>query len=347
MYCPNCGTASTEGQSFCVKCGTKLDAIAARSVPSPPAAGITSPYSNFWRRAAAFLIDIFILLFIYVLILAFASGPNKTASPIAPLLFFVAVWVYFAGMESSKLQATIGKLALGIKVTDLQGRRIGFGRATGREFARILSGMPLYIGYVVAGFTKRRQAFHDMIAGTLVVNKRCSSEEVATAGPAPTESSAAVALIVVVIAFGFIFVIGILAAIAIPAYQTYTIRAQVTEGLMLANDYKAAVSEAIARGQQPSTISMETLNISAPSSGKYVDSLKVVSGAIAIKYGRAANSLIAGKILVIVPAVESGNQNIVWTCGHATTPGNATPSVAGASKYTTVADQFLPISCRQ
>ncbi len=74
-------------------------------------------------------------------------------------------------MESSSKQATLGKMALGIIVTDVNGERIGFGRATGRFFGKIVSGMIFYIGYIMAGFTDRKQALHDMMAGTLVVNK--------------------------------------------------------------------------------------------------------------------------------------------------------------------------------
>ena len=83
-------------------------------------------------------------------------------------LFFFAGWIYEAAMENSSKQATLGKMALGLKVTDLEGRRISFARATGRHFAKIISKMILLIGYIMAGFTQRKQALHDMIAGTLV-----------------------------------------------------------------------------------------------------------------------------------------------------------------------------------
>jgi uncharacterized RDD family membrane protein YckC len=78
-------------------------------------------------------------------------------------------WIYEAALESSSYQATLGKMALGLKVTDLEGRRISFARATGRHFAKILSGLMFFIGFIMAGFTQRKQALHDMIAGTLVV----------------------------------------------------------------------------------------------------------------------------------------------------------------------------------
>jgi uncharacterized RDD family membrane protein YckC len=82
----------------------------------------------------------------------------------------VAKWLYFAYLESGEKQATWGKQALGIYVTDLAGQRVTFGRATGRFFAKIVTGLiPLGIGFIMAGFTERRQALHDMIASTLVL----------------------------------------------------------------------------------------------------------------------------------------------------------------------------------
>jgi uncharacterized RDD family membrane protein YckC len=80
-------------------------------------------------------------------------------------------WLYFALFESSVWQATLGKKALGLEVTDMQGARINFARATGRFFAKFLSGIILLIGYFMIGFTQRKQGLHDMIAGTLVIRK--------------------------------------------------------------------------------------------------------------------------------------------------------------------------------
>ena len=80
-------------------------------------------------------------------------------------------WVYYALLESSTWQATLGKKALGLEVTDLQGARISFGRASGRWAARYISTMTFLVGYIMAGFTARKQALHDMIAGTLVIRK--------------------------------------------------------------------------------------------------------------------------------------------------------------------------------
>jgi uncharacterized RDD family membrane protein YckC len=84
---------------------------------------------------------------------------------------FVINLLYYSLLESSAWQGTLGKKALGLAVTDLEGRRISFGRAVGRWFAKIISSLTLLIGYIMAGFTAKKQALHDMIAGTLVIKQ--------------------------------------------------------------------------------------------------------------------------------------------------------------------------------
>jgi uncharacterized RDD family membrane protein YckC len=84
------------------------------------------------------------------------------------VLSLLVSWLYFAGSECSSAQATPGKKALGLVVTNLNHERISFGRATARYFSKFLSELTLYIGYVMIGFTAKKQGLHDMIAGTLV-----------------------------------------------------------------------------------------------------------------------------------------------------------------------------------
>lgn len=122
-------------------------------------------YAGFWKRAVAFLIDAIIVgVIIGVSDLIFAEW-------LAGLIGVVAGWLYWAGMESSARQATIGKQVMNIYVTDLFGQRISFMRATGRYLGKILSGMILLIGYFMAGFTARKQALHDILANTLVLDR--------------------------------------------------------------------------------------------------------------------------------------------------------------------------------
>lgn len=89
----------------------------------------------------------------------------------ASLIFGVITWLYFAIMESSVARATLGKLALGIKVTDIRGNKISFMKATGRYFGKIISGLILCIGYLMAGFTEKKQALHDIMSGCIVIRK--------------------------------------------------------------------------------------------------------------------------------------------------------------------------------
>lgn len=157
-------------------------------------------YAGFWRRFAAYIIDGFIIAFIQQIMvipflaifgLSFISSSGldfeelESSDPAAlgylvaiigayfsiAILMIVLQWLYFSLMESSKYQGTLGKIALNIKVTNYQGERITFLRATGRYFGKILSGIIFMIGFIMAGITEKKQALHDMIAETLVVKK--------------------------------------------------------------------------------------------------------------------------------------------------------------------------------
>ncbi|POZ52300.1 serine/threonine protein kinase [Methylovulum psychrotolerans] len=152
--------------------------------PSTSTQTVTPPnpsgYAGFWRRFAAALIDGVVVLIInvlaYVAIAAGVvfSGFNEAIMSVSILVCAVNLqlnWLYFAGMESSGYQATPGKLAVGLKVTDLKGRRLSFARASGRFFGKIVSSLTLGIGFLMAGFTQRKQALHDKMAGCLVLDK--------------------------------------------------------------------------------------------------------------------------------------------------------------------------------
>ena len=149
----------------------------AMPVPPPPSMEAPVSYAGFWLRFAAYFIDAVIFTAVFgVLGAMFATGiKNSTAigndTGVLQLPLIIIAWLYYALMESSSKQATLGKMAVGITVTDLQGQRISFGRATGRYFAKIISGIILLIGFIMAAFTEKKQALHDMIAGTLVIKK--------------------------------------------------------------------------------------------------------------------------------------------------------------------------------
>jgi len=141
-------------------------------------------------------------------------------------------------------------------------------------------------------------------------------------------------------------IIGILAAIAIPAYQNYTIRAQVTEGLSLGDGWKTAIAEYYANvGTMPPTTA--ALNGGAvASTGKYVTAVVVNKGAIEMTYGGQANANISTKTLALLPYTNV-NGDIVWVCGLAAVPtiGTLTAQSTDTAATTTVVAQYLPTVC--
>jgi len=131
-----------------------------------------SHYAGFWKRFAAYVVDIAIIYagtFVLGMLWAILFGRYVDMTGLKVLSVLLVV-VYFAAFESSRYQATPGKMALHIKVTDLHGNRIDAWRAVGRYLAKIISGIILCIGYIMVAFTQKKQGLHDIIAGTLVVN---------------------------------------------------------------------------------------------------------------------------------------------------------------------------------
>jgi uncharacterized RDD family membrane protein YckC len=139
-----------------------------------PPAGYASPM----QRLGAFVLDFlflgagtFFLTFVVALVMPRLLESEGGLLAVGNLLPFALALLYYAGLESSRFQATPGKLVLGFKVTDLCGRRISFSRATGRHFAKILSGLLFFLGYAMIFFTRRRQGLHDMLAGCVAVGR--------------------------------------------------------------------------------------------------------------------------------------------------------------------------------
>jgi uncharacterized membrane protein YhaH (DUF805 family)/Tfp pilus assembly major pilin PilA len=145
-------------------------------------------------------------------------------------------------------------------------------------------------------------------------------------------------------------IVGILAAIAIPAYQDYTIRAQISEGLNLAAATKAAVAETYLRTRE-AAVDRSAAGLSPAATdtrGTYVESIDVAGGTVLVTYGAAANSVIAGRILGLQPYVTT-DKALLWRCGAGPAPQGAVPSDAGAPSAggaTDIDPRHLPSSCR-
>ncbi len=208
MVCPKCGAEFPEGKAFCPGCGQPLISVEPPEVETAtgeiarPAAAVRVRYAGFWLRFLAFAFD-WLALSLVLGPLSARLFPNlelpnpppiSTADPaaaeialreffrvhffqrlptilVAEVIIFSVMGVYFSLMESSAWQATLGKRLLGLRVVDMRVGRISFARATARHFAKLLSSFSFGIGYVMAGFTKRKQALHDILAECLVIRK--------------------------------------------------------------------------------------------------------------------------------------------------------------------------------
>jgi len=195
IYCNRCGLQSSADAQFCQSCGdtlrTPLPAplLSPQNVPDRSVSAVAQltpsvRYAGFWIRVVASLMD-FILIFIVLFPMRLLIGSTTTILgedwqlATTKILFMnrmarigmgiLLAWLYRAGMESSHFQGTLGKLAVQIKVTDLEGNRISFERATGRYLAKFLSLISLGVGYLMVGFTLEKQGLHDRLAGTRVL----------------------------------------------------------------------------------------------------------------------------------------------------------------------------------
>ena len=281
-------------------------------------------YAGFWRRAIALFIDGLVLM-VPVLVLSgllgvgvAAAGNGGGAEGLLVAVFYLAHFAirgaYFATMHSSGWQATLGKRAVGIKVTDDGGNRLTFAHALGRWFASALSFLTVYIGFLMAAFTDRKRALHDMVAGTQVVDRWAY-----TGHPERQQRELSGCMVAAVVVLGLLlFVVPILAAIAISQYQDFVERSQVSEGSSLADGMKTAVAEYYNNtGHFPADNAAAGLAAPDEIQGAYVRRMTLhPDGSIEAQYSatapQKANAGIDGASLVFTPSAQGGN--LQWTC---------------------------------
>jgi uncharacterized RDD family membrane protein YckC/Tfp pilus assembly protein PilE len=262
-------------------------AAAASPAADPPIPPAESGYSGFWRRAAALVIDNFVLLLPLIALAYFVH----------PFLGLVLVLAYGAYFESSERRATPGKIACGILVTGLEGERITLARAFGRQVLKLLGNLLSVVTWLVffvpAAFTKRHQGLHDLIAGTLVRR----------------EAGRGIPGWAVGILGGLLpaaFLVGVMAGIAVPAYQDYVVRAHVAEALTAVEPYQRAV-EAYFAASKALPRSVRDLGLAVPAAPA-VKSFAMRDGRIILE---PAAMPIPG-VLILAP---KANGNILeWTC---------------------------------
>lgn len=267
-------------------------------------------YAGFWRRGAAVLLD-------GIIVVVPTAIVNVALPDLLATIVNIAISCgYYAGFHSSSRQATPGKMAFGIKVTDLAGERIGIGRAIGRYFAAWLSAILLMIGYLMAAFTDRKRALHDMIAGTLVVNRAAEpAETVAGGGTMPLTGG-----VIAMAAFlAIVPVLGILAAVAIPAYWGYATRARVTEGIAIGAALKTKVTEARHANQPIGTGPVENTQTSNVREARIA-----ADGVITV---RMQPHVANGGSIVFTPINDANGQISSWTCHSDDIPDKLLPAV--------------------
>jgi len=201
MFCPKCGKETDASGKFCQWCGADIGSLPAPASPvvtqeeeDGPDIGV---YAGLGRRFVAFIVD-FIIIILFDLVAMAVLGLTRgiqnsyfyfvqrvpvdtltTEGTMGALLgsilaaygivLIVIPWLYFAGFESSRSQATPGKLLMHIVVTDMTGNKPTFARVTLRHFAKFVSALVIFIGFLMIGLTQRRQGLHDRIAGCLVL----------------------------------------------------------------------------------------------------------------------------------------------------------------------------------
>ena len=283
-------------------------------------------WAGFWMRFAAQMIDGIILYIPGALAVAIVVGVLSalhvkplTSLAVGYLAYFLLFALYSASLNSSDALATLGRRAAGMAVvSSVTGEQISFGVAFARGILSLISAMLIFPDLLQL-FTDRRQSLSDMIVGTVVVRKRAGG-------------GATVVVVAVVMAFIGIFVIGILAAIAIPAYQDYTVRAHVTEGLSAASAYKSLVAQNASSGANDLSA-----GFSAPPSTVQVASVEVSQdGTITVTMAPSAKSV----AFSLVPSWTSNQRAL-------TTPPPPGGTITWTCRVDTAKnDRYVPSECR-
>jgi uncharacterized RDD family membrane protein YckC/Tfp pilus assembly major pilin PilA len=292
-------------------------------------------YGGFSRRFLALLLDALILWVVSIVLFAALAVVIGTSAPGRPQYFlwaypamFLISLLYWSVQESSSHQATFGKRALGIKVTDLDGQPIGWGRAVGRWFGRLLSGLLFCIGYLMTLFTSRKQALHDMLASTLVVDRWAYTQHPERQKNGGSGAIAAVCILLLV----FFVIVPILAAIAIPQYQTYVMRSQIMNAYGSAVALRPNLVEAYQREQRCPVNGEAGLLEPEAYAAQYVTAITIGTAASDTDHCtlgvilRSTNLTIDGKHLWLSTAPASDSSN--WTC------------------RSDAPEKYLPLQCR-
>ncbi|MBF0426496.1 MAG: RDD family protein [Magnetococcales bacterium] len=242
MFCARCRAELPGGSVFCSQCGervaspdsaqaaasTATDHLADASTTSitlSPPTGRAFSHAGFWVRVAASFYDQLILIIPSLIVGAIAGflfgavmRDRAGLDMLGSLIGWIVGWVYFANMESSRQQASLGKMLVKIKVVDLDGNPVSFSKASGRYFGKIVSTLALFVGFLMVGWTEKKQGLHDKMADCLVINRDDISGRTKW-------------VVIGLVGMLLLPALGIAMAVGIPALQATQAQAQVTETL--------------------------------------------------------------------------------------------------------------------
>lgn len=315
MFCAKCGTSNPDGASSCRSCHQALDAGS-----NVAAAVFDAGYAGFWRRYAAVFLDGLVVSLMFTpiaFIVGLIAGVLGLGQSIAfgaalYVLFFVAYTAYYVFMESGERGATFGKRWVKIRVVDVNGSRISAGRALGRFVGHLLSYITGYLGFLIQPFTARKQALHDMVSGTVIVK---------------TEKEASPVLVIIIAAASallIVAVIGILAAVAIPAYQGYIVKAKTNAALNVGHAATQAVQNYYAQtGKVPASIAETQVQL-PPSPDVSAVEVNPANGEIHVIFSDKTPPAVAGKYLSFMPT-QAADGSITWTCSSSEIPPGNLP----------------------
>lgn len=309
-------------------------------------------YAGFWRRVAAALIDGCVLLLLLLALSRALAVPGFLLREewLPSLLSGLVSLAYAALLEASGWQATLGKRLVGIKVTDLQGRRITRWRAVLRHVAQLLSAACLMLGYVMAAFTQRRQCLHDKLAGTLVVRAARSPEQIALAPAAARWSRWAVAAVVAPVLAAWLALLSlqldprpVLLAAADAPSEHYYARTEVAAALYYAGDAMDQAEGLYSQSHDFADVNIADIDLDDEAT-RTITALQVVAGSIHVTFGGEADPALRAHTLTLTPALDTDG-NVAWVCGFADVPDGYTVIHDDYRSLTDIDQALLPPDC--
>ena len=293
MICAKCGTNNLYTATECSACGTSLAPVEMTELV----------YAGFWKRFAALFVDGLLVGFASILLMVVLGLLLGMQSSLMTVLYYLFMFglsaYYFVSMEAGPNSATLGKRWLKLRVLDVDGNRLNTSRAFVRWLAHGISNITLYIGYLIQPFTERKQALHDIISSTIVVDDE------------PDGSSTGLIVALIAGTILIIIVIGILAAVAIPAYSGYVAKAHVAQAYPQATAATQVLDQYfVANSKLPDTVA--EANLPAYASDAATLRYETQTGQVIVEFS-PGQGVLAGRHLYFTPTLLIDN-TLEWKC---------------------------------